>query len=399
MKKTTLLILLCLAIPTFTIAGELRVSQLGSGWLVPDEYVDALYNPARINYIIPNTLIANLSAEYFYDAPETSSINNRQGIITKPNGVFLGKLGDVYYGISSGIIYDYRFYNNPSIDLHQTFDESIMGIAGMRFNENVCIGAKLSYLNGYLSNYISVKGASLGLNYEKDGLDLGVNISGSSGFDEIERYAASIDLMGGLKISDNAEIRFINTIEYGANEQKIDSEILPANLTGEYFGKKVLSDITGVSAIIKSEDTKYVFGVSNAWTIFHYYSEFDGIGQFKALDIADYLKINIGIETPLIVDWLLFRINYNPLTIFYMHEKRTHGFSDDKESTDISFLKPYTVDVGFCIITSAVSKIDIGFFGSGLYSYNYDNYYSDYDSEHKQAYYRLHFKAEYTQKF
>jgi|GEM_PF-6677733 hypothetical protein len=161
MKNVLLSFAIILFVPAFIFASELRVQTLGYGWLIPDEYVDVLNNPARINNISGNIFTARLDNSFTaYWEP-----NYNVEWPTTTRAAFLGEFGALNAGIICNMANNY--YSDSSY-ISDTPGTKITCLAGTKIDDKLSAGISISVDFDDLTNSAATLfGAVVGIDYKE----------------------------------------------------------------------------------------------------------------------------------------------------------------------------------------------------------------------------------------
>ncbi len=327
-----------LILPVFS--SRLRVLQLGSDWLVPDKYVDIITNPSAINNINRNFVFNNTYIHYRVqeNVSSVSSINKK-----------------IYSNIDLASFHDFELinmglmlsgaYSSEYIDSATRYENyyywksgiyKVSFFTGIDLTENISSGVKLEAAidNPFYSH--SMHEVSLGFNIKNDSGGWGVVFDAADNLKNFTNYRYNISLLAEHKLNENNFIRGINALAYSEEETVYDSP--PGYIENQFMGTQELLNKTGVSLILLKDDVTYVAEIINEWTINYTQKTYNMPEDTISLTgrVSDNISARLGIEMPLLTDWIKLRFKSNIFNFLYKKTK-----DEEKDNTD-SVVSPYS---------------------------------------------------------
>ena len=328
--------------------GELKVAQMGTGWLVSDELTDIIYNPARIN---------NLGQDV---------LNIKLGRGEDPNGK---NVEYDYANVAPEISYLKRFeFLNAGVYLN--IIKSAMVVAGVKTGDNLSLGINVNILSystssSSYSKYAD-KGVAAGAEYKVENCSYGVKLEYRSAYESMERYIAAATLLFEMKIGGAGRLRALNTFSYSVRAFEVDTASIPDFLNYGYFGRILGVNKTGISYSDNFGEVNYCLSMLNEWNFNDYYCQaygetFEGDDYYNRYETgkdSETLVITLGCETSVFVDWIKFRLGYELIRAEYRY-LRTRTFNDSEGET-------YTYDGSYMVKiipseNSTVLRLGLGF--------------------------------------
>ncbi len=329
----SLFLFICLPVKSGCPCGSLasgsylRVSQLGYGWLIPDEQVDADYNPATINNIEGKRLFLAFTTDNNYDLqrsseqvffgmntfyvtpfkdlktairyrPVLSLFSQRGGyeLITDDFEFMLFLGFPIAYNLKTGLSfgintydYDIQYYNIKSYEQNYKLQAGIIYV----FNEYLNIGASFSGTSGITNHLVSG-----GLREKNDNLEMKLSL-----LPEFIYFKPNWNLIlrSFLSLFYNSVLSEFKIPYLWIND---DESYYNLNLEiglGLYYeipDKTVITFGTKYNQIFNNKNRQY--GYNTIIT-----SEYNGFD----------ISVFVGVEKTILVDWILFRIGYNVLKL------------------------------------------------------------------------------------
>lgn len=315
MKKTAVIMFLFLSVISPAFSSNSRVAQLGQAWLVPDEFTDVAANPAEINNVQSNLFIAGLGAGLYLHNWPTTIVGDRLSL--RPGLSLIFRSDFLNLGLITASDYGYYFR-----DRNSTFEEDVQFILGKRVSEAISLGMGIfSYMSGLTGSPQSYQGFSAGMEYRAGTLGLGLNATAGGISKGAIDYMTSAGILADLKMDGEAMIRMINTVTYRHDNVGLTQNGTVNPFGKMYFGHEQTDMSTGISYSNAILGARYIISLVNNWNIYSYRNTgyYDNI-SFRRTGITingDSINLNIGLETPVFAEWLLFRCNYNLLQLSY----------------------------------------------------------------------------------
>ncbi|MCX8094359.1 MAG: hypothetical protein N3E50_09385 [Candidatus Goldbacteria bacterium] len=328
----------------------LRVMQLGYGWLIPDEQVDAIYNPATLNDIIGNRFFSGFYGNMYYDyelnkydkyfnsnffwvlpfneikiavkySPEIKTLKRKTAYYMSNSSVdnfeFLSFVGfhpieNIKLGLSFGVntFYDFildDYYSSTNDTFNKTIAENYLVNTGVVFNIN---------------NYFN-----LGFSF---GSSLGTSKKTNNGLitqdNDLKLYGY---ILPEFKIKKNSETMLFRTllsVSYESILTDYENELYPDNVERYY---NLGSEIGAALYYELKDKTILTCGLKSDWTIKNIIRSF-GIGVVDTQSHDGFeLTVFAGLEKPVIVDWIILRTGYKIIKIYdknYIFKREIWGY-------------------------------------------------------------------------
>lgn len=385
MKKYHLrvLILVCFTVSAVisVSASELRVGQLGSPWLVHDEYADVLVNPAMINFIGKNILTVEINDMV---AHQFMSPDNYVLWQASPRLACLGKFGMLNAGLIYGL--DSRVSTVTGIDASRYLDHAMTGIAGVKLNDNFSLGLEAYTgirFDAFTGQSAYEGGLGMGFNYAGDGIGAGLALNADTDFSGRENYSWSAAVNGSINTGGESQVRFINETNNARVDIGPELNGYPNPFGDVFFGYYQVFNLTGISYVNSYYLIKYYVELHNDWNVYSYSKTgkvIAGIAESEEIAIrGDTVYLQFGVETNLFWDWFTFRVKYTPVYYSYLDEFRHQKFgipdNEFRTSTDtLAIMGSQRLSVGFGFDIADGMKLDVGFDYNGLIN-RYETFY------------------------
>ncbi len=388
-------------------ASEIRVSQLGSAWLVPDAYMDVIANPARVNFI-GKAIFAGGVDNFLFKQTEIGAADSTTWTFV-PKAAYMGNFG----GMGAGLIYraSYTVMSSDYSDGTYMLDNYITPVFGMKLGDKLSAGIDLNITTHADSTSPSRGGAGrvrLGVNYSMDGMDFGAVLSAANTFSGLENGDFMLSLLGEIKIGGDSVIRFINDTNGGF--VKINPVVdLPVNpFDSGFFGMYAAYNRASASYCGGFNSISYFISLHDDWDIIMSNRTGSAVPGSIIETNAEIRKNNLylqaGFETKLFADWFTIRGAYTPLAYIYERQNSltsTHIFDIEgsTETNTVTLFDAASLRLGFGVNFGQDMMLDVEFKYSGAVSYyhafNRQSTYPDFWTE--TGY--LPVNVEYTMRF
>jgi hypothetical protein len=369
---------LIILVPPPVFGGQLRVSQLGQPWLVPDDYMDTVVNPARINFIGKSIFVGGL--DNFIYKQNLSVPNDDTSWDFTPRAAYMGINGD----IGEGLIYrlPYALSIIKTGEYARTLDNDITLIFGSKLGDKLSTGISLNVLShddGFASPELtgSFK-VNLGADYKLDQMDLGAVLTAGNSFTGLSNADLGLGILGEINTGAGELVRFFNQLDYnGTKAAELLYDGVHDPFGGRAFGSyKVINETAG-SYISAYNTIKYFISLNNIWTVVQFANSATADAFSSRMDEStqrsDNLYLQAGFETKLFVDWFTVRASYVPVGYQFTtrHNLTQYGNVTTRNSEDDSTitLLDQSVSVGFGVDLGKDSVLDIGVNSPGVISY------------------------------
>ena len=297
-----------------SLGSELAVSTMGTGWLVPDELTDIIYNPARITALKQDVLDIKWGLQN-----EPDGINMEYDYTNAaPQASYLKRFGDLVAGFYLG--------------------REAMVTAGMKAGDNLSFGLNVNMWahdsHGLDRQKYWDKGIALGAEYILENSSFGVNLEYRSAYEKLQSYIAGAALLYEMKTGAAGRIRALESISYSLEGYGIDTASIPGSDNYGFLGRMFGSNKTGVSYSDNFGGVNYCVSALNEWN----FKDDNGwagsdvypppvfYNIYKDSRDADTFVITLGCETSVFVDWIKFRVGYELLRAEYRY-LRVHKFN------------------------------------------------------------------------
>ncbi len=354
-------------------ASNARVNYLGNGWLVPDEYVDITYNPARITSIDGFRLYLN--SDFAVNWYEQIGIfqHENTSIEINPYTMLVGKANDLYLGLSSRSHYSdyYGLYISDAITVY----------TGAKINDGFYFGMNIG-ISSSRTNLFAYYIAALGIDIYGDNYSWGLMVSGTNTFDRIidyNRYSFTINILPEYRINENLTIRGLCSFMYSEGN---DTQNVPSFIQGVDLGTKGFDNRLGISFLSNFNGIKYIIEAVNYWvplSLTQNYTWYNALRQLEDVKYNDF-KFNIGFELPVFVDYIKMRYKLILLHLHNSYHRReiedSGGIISSENSYDnsIVFIRGLGSSFGIGLDIGSGFKLDLGFRSNGVFNHSFNEH-------------------------